>query len=66
MENEEIKKLNKALDYAIQIIESYQMDIRNSAQFVDGGETLSDIGFCQGSIYLNSIKDIKKIAGRDK
>jgi len=50
--------LREALDYAIRIIENYEIDIRNS-EWV--GVDLVDKGFCQGSIYEKAIEDIKKI-----
>lgn len=70
------KQLRDALNYAIQIIESYQLDIRNwdaesntplPMSTTDGVTvnytTLEDKGFCQGSIYKAAISDIKRRAG---
>lgn len=50
-------RLREALDYALAIIESYEMDIRNS------GLNLVGQGFCQGDIYRNARQDIRDIAG---
>lgn len=44
-----------ALEYAIQIIESYEMDIRNWNK----GSLLNE-GFCQGKIYKNALNSIQK------
>lgn len=70
------KRLMDALRYAIQIIESYQLDIRNwdaetntplpmsTVKNVTVHQvTLADKGFCQGSIYLSAVDDIKRRAG---
>ena len=65
---------NDPVLYAIAVIESYQMDIRNTTvhghiQFNNGDEiggmpsTLADLGFCQGSIYTGAIDHIKRMAG---
>lgn len=50
-----------ALNYAIQMIESYEQEIKEA--ILDG---LVKPGFCQGAVYKKAIKDIKKMAGRDK
>ncbi len=50
----------QALNHAIAVIESYQMDIRNSEWT---GVNLRKRGFCQGSIYMNAIGDILNVAG---
>lgn len=42
----------KALDIAIGIIESYQIDISNSEEII--GIDLAEKGFCQGVIYKNA------------
>jgi len=52
--------LKEALKYAIRIIESYEMDIRNSEWT---GISLKGKGFCQGTIYTEAIADIKRKAG---
>ncbi len=52
--------LKEALNYAVRIIESYEMDIRNSEWT---GINLKDKGFCQGTIYTEAIADIKHKAG---
>ena len=71
--------MEEALRYALQIIENYQTDIRSlelpgGAKW-DGSrnririghpnapETLAEIGFCQGRIYLEAIPTIKRMAG---
>lgn len=48
-----------ALEYAIDIIEAYQMDIRNSEWT---GVDLEEKGFCQGRIYLRAIERIRALA----
>lgn len=48
----EAARLRAALEYAIRVIESYQMDIR----------TVASEGFCQGSIYLDAVDMIRRIA----
>jgi hypothetical protein len=60
----ENERLKDALELAILVIENYQMDISNYS-FMDSGETLESIGFCQGSIYKNAIQNIKKIVKGD-
>ena len=54
------KKLLKALEYAIKIIECYELDCRDLKGYLKEN---SVEGFCQGSIYKKAIKRIKKIAG---
>ena len=56
-----VGNLEKTLDYAINIIENYEMDIRNMKSYFKGD--LNKTGFCQGSIYRDAVKDIKKMAG---
>jgi hypothetical protein len=51
-----MKNLEDALDYAITIIESYQMDIK----YWDDGRLLKE-GFCQGTIYKKALEVIKKL-----
>lgn len=55
------KTINEALEYAIKVIRSYEMDIRNSESLM--GIDLKRKGFCQGLIYREAIRDIKKRAG---
>lgn len=45
-----------ALRYAIRIIESYQMDIRDSEWT---GLDLAAVGFCQGAIYTDALRMIE-------
>ncbi len=47
-----------ALEYAIKIIESYEMDIRNAPTTI--GVDLIQHGFCQGRIYKEAIEKIKE------
>lgn len=54
-------KYPKALKHAINIIQSYEADIRDMKGYFKGD--LSMKGFCQGRIYKEAVKDIKKIAG---
>jgi len=49
----------KALNHAIAVIESYQLDIRNSEWT---GVNLREKGFCQGTIYRYAISDILNTA----
>ncbi|MHA1329796.1 MAG: hypothetical protein ACTSR2_01845 [Candidatus Hodarchaeales archaeon] len=44
------ERTERKLDYAIKIIRSYQLDIKEAG--------LDKKGFCQGKIYKNAIKDI--------
>ena len=55
------KKLLEALEYAIEIIESYELNCGDLEGFIKEGYDIE--GFCQGSIYKKAIKDIKKKAG---
>ncbi len=50
-----IVRLETALQYAIRVIESYQLDIRNS-EWV--GVDLVAKGFCQGSIYRDAVEEL--------
>lgn len=50
----------RALEYAKRIIESYQMDIRDSARRLN--IDLVALGFCQGLIYREAIPTIERIA----
>lgn len=43
----------KALSYAIQIIENYQMDIMSIQRLKPG--------FCQGTVYQHALETIKRI-----
>jgi len=58
---EDIDKLIKALEYAIQIIESYELNCKDLENYIKEGYDIN--GFCQGTIYKKAIKDIKKIGG---
>lgn len=51
--------LVEALKHAINIIESYELDIRNSKEVI--GIDLIEKGFCQGTIYEYAIYDINDI-----
>lgn len=59
-QEQEVDRLREALEYAIFIMESYQMDIRNSWHL---GVDLTQGGFCQGDIYQRAIEDIRHKAG---
>lgn len=50
--------LRRALDYAEQIIRSYEMDCRNLPQYLADN---SAEGFCQGAIYRDAITDIEAL-----
>lgn len=50
--------LETALDYAIQIIESYELDIKNSKEIF--GIDLAKRGFCQGIVYKVALGIIEK------
>ena len=54
------QKLKEALDYAIKIIESYEFDVKNLKDYISEGHSIE--GFCQGIIYKEAIRDIKKKA----
>jgi hypothetical protein len=64
-----VQRLQDALDYAVTVIESYQMDLRNSPETLTTGniaalllgDSLTGIGFCQGSIYTDSLPRIERI-----
>ena len=50
--------VEKALNFAIAIIENYELDIKNSrAEF---GIDLVKRGFCQGVVYKNALKIIEQ------
>lgn len=51
----------KCLALALNIIESYQSDIRNS-QWT--GVDLLDKGFCQGSMYLRTTEQLQQAPAR--
>jgi len=64
---EENLRLRAALKYALNVIESYEASMRNSRQEMAGSPLeslpeLSELGFCQGSIYKEAREDIKAIA----
>lgn len=50
--------IKTALDFAIQIIESYELDINNSKEIL--GIDLKRKGFCQGIVYKKALSIIKK------
>ena len=53
------ESLERAVEYARRIIESYQMDIR-SADWA--GVDLIGVGFCRGTIYRDALGTIDRIA----
>lgn len=55
----EVGRLQTALNYAILVIENYQMDIRNSEWT---GVDLAAAGFCQGTIYRYALDAIARRA----
>jgi hypothetical protein len=57
-----IAHLLAALQYALGIIENYEMDIRDSAWT---GVNLQERGFCQGVIYRDAVRDILRRARGD-
>ena len=59
------QRLEAALRHAVQVILSYQMDLRNSDGVCGIKGNLADAGFCQGSIYRNVIADINRKAGEE-
>ncbi len=68
-EERKVSALQRALNYALKIIRSYEIDMCN-VQF-DGtirinaphhGPSLADRGVCQGLIYLEARADIERIA----
>lgn len=50
--------VESALDEAISVIMSYECDIRDCKN--QYGIDLVKIGFCQGSVYKNALRIIKK------
>lgn len=59
-ESDQIAQLMQAVFYAVEIINSYQRDIRDSEWT---GVNLTELGFCQGRIYKHAVSDIMKMAG---
>ena len=61
-------KLRAALEYAVDIIESYELDVRNSDKDSGGilDINLKDVGFCQGRIYQQALGRIRKLAGDEE
>lgn len=57
---DQIEKLKIGLKYALLIIQSYEMDIRNSDWI---GVDLIEKGFCQGKIYKEARKDVLRRSG---
>lgn len=52
-----IRQLEDALEHAITLIESYQMDLRTRTE-------LQAEGFCQGSVYRNAVPTLMRVLGR--
>ena len=52
------KKEMSALEFAVLIIEHYELDIKNSKKEI--GIDLVKRGFCQGVIYKNALKIIDR------
>ena len=57
-----IRQLNDALDLALLVIDSYEIDIRNSEESC--GVNLKAAGFCQGRLYIKAQENIRKKAGQ--
>lgn len=53
--------IKQALEHAKDIIESYEMDIRNW----DKGRLLRE-GFCQGRMYKRALKRVRELEGEDE
>lgn len=58
---EKSRNLLEALEYAIKVIENYELDCRNLSSYIKDGYSIK--GFCQGRIYKEAIGDTKRIAG---
>jgi hypothetical protein len=60
--------MEKALNYAIKIIQAYQNEIENSQKYkpLEDVPNLKDLGFCQGSIFREAIKDITDLIKENK
>lgn len=59
-----VQRLQDALDYAVTVIESYQMDLRNSdaeGLALPLPKTLAELGFCQGRIYTDALPRVERI-----
>lgn len=64
MGNSDFDRTYDALKYAVEIVESYEMDIRNAETTI--GINLVEKGFCQGRIYKNATKEIRRrLHGKD-
>lgn len=65
---DEVERLREKLAYAMTVIESYQLDLRNSQEVLTpniltalaNGASLADIGFCQGSIYAEALARLNR------
>ncbi len=58
---DDIENVKKALRYALDVINSYEIDIRNSEWLTGQYEptlNLIELGFCQGRIYKQVYNDI--------
>lgn len=58
-EQTQIENITLALDYARNVIRSYEMDIRGAVEII--GVDLVELGFCQGHIYTNALAMIARI-----
>lgn len=52
--------VSDALEYAIKIIENYELDCKDLEGYLKDNDPK---GFCQGKIYKEAISDIKRKAG---
>ena len=59
-EKNKIKRLEEALEWALMVIDSYEVDIRNSEHL---GIDLEAKGFCQGHLYREAQAVIRRKAG---
>lgn len=52
--------MEKALDEAISVIRSYQLDIENSKELSFLNINLAEKGFCQGVVYTDALNRIER------
>lgn len=65
-----LQRLTYALEYATQVIEGYQMELRNSnapehaglPAALAEGKSPAEAGFCQGRTYANALQRIADLA----
>lgn len=59
MTDTRVDLLQEALTLAMQVIESYQLDIRHAQETI--GVDLLALGFCQGVVYDNALRRLAGI-----